>query len=127
MIDILTDVFITVSGLAALFFVVGYGLAAPWWRSDTGRHFFSFGLLIFAFCCLALATTFLGQDYYGRPVVRLIFWATLSFVLIWRNRVFVSAQLRRSIDSGSEDGNREESVLREKRRMGAGEGTSAGS
>ncbi len=112
MIETLTDVFIVGSGLAALFFVVGYGLAAPWWRSDTGRHFFTFGFVILLFCCLAMAGTFFGRDYIGRPGIRLVSWGVIFFILLWRNRVFVSAQLKRSLDSGSEDRNGSEPVQR---------------
>ena len=112
MIELLTEIAIAVGGFAALFFVVGYGFAAPWWRSDTGRHFFSFGCLILGIMSLVNATTFLGADWTGRPIVRLVIYTLVAIVLIWRNRIFVSAQLRRSLDSGSEDGNREESVQR---------------
>lgn len=124
MIELFTNIAIVVAGFAALFFVVGYGFAAPWWRSDTGRHFFSFGVLILAILALVNATTFLGTEWTGRPIVRLVLYVTIAFILIWRNRIFVSAQLRRSLDSGSEDGNGPQSLLGEKRYVGSGEGSS---
>lgn len=110
MIDALTHVAIGIATLAALFFVVGYGFAAPWWRSDTGRHFFTFGALILAILLLVSASTFFGTEWTGRPIVRLVTYSAVAAILIWRNRVFVSAQLKRSLDSGSEERNGPESV-----------------
>ncbi len=112
MIEILTHIAIAVATFAALFFVVGYGFAAPWWRSDTGRHFFIFGFMILVIMSLVSASTFLGTDWTGRPVVRLVCYSSIALILIWRNRVFVSAQLKRSLDSGSEDRNGPESVYK---------------
>ena len=110
MIEILTNAFIVACIAASGFFVIGYGFSAPWWRSDTGRHFFSFGLLLFLTFALIGVSAFFGTNWFGRPVVRMVAFGAFALVLLWRNHVFVSAQLKRSNDSGSEDRNGTESL-----------------
>lgn len=108
------DAAITVLTLSAWLlsavFVLGYGLAAPWYRSETGRQLFFSGVVFLEISSLGTATALYGADYYGRPIIRLLVWAQVVAFLLWRNRIFVTAQFRKDYPHGREERNRSEST-----------------
>jgi hypothetical protein len=106
MIDLLVSGVVVACWFAAVLFVVGYGLAAPWYRSETGRQLFFSGLLFLQITTLAAFTSLFGADwseFFARPYIRLAVWVQLLVFLIWRNRIFVSAQFRKDYPHGSSE------------------------
>lgn len=108
------DIAITVVTISCWFasaiFVLGYGLAAPWYRSEAGRQIFFSGVVFLQICSLAAATAVWGADYYGRPYIRLFVWVQVLAFLLWRNRIFVTAQFRKDYPHGEQERKRNESV-----------------
>jgi hypothetical protein len=97
---------------SAAIFVVGYGVAAPWYRSEAGRQLFFSGVVFFEICSLVAYTEIWGTDWYGRPYIRLFVWGQVLLFLLWRNRIFFTAQFRKDYPHGQQDRDGKESVQR---------------
>ncbi len=78
--------------VGALLFTIGYGVAAPWWRSSIGVNMLLFSLshtLIFG---LVSASLLFGVQWGARSGVRLaifaviavLFWQRLMVLLTWQ-------------------------------------------
>lgn len=108
--DTVLCVVVLASWVSAAIFVLGYGLAAPWYRSEAGRQLFFSGVVFFEICSLVTYTEVWGTDWYGRPYVRLFVWGQVLLFLLWRNRIFVTAQFRKDYPHGRESRNGNQSV-----------------
>ncbi len=96
--------------LLSAVFVLGYGLAAPWYRSEAGRQLFFSGVVFLEIASLSSAAAIWGTDFYGRPLIRVIVWTQVVVFLAWRNRVLLTAQFRRENPHGREERDRKESA-----------------
>ncbi len=101
--DVIVSGLIVACAAASLVFVLGYGVAAPWYRSEAGRQIFFSGLTFLGICTLGTATVVFGADWEGRTYVRLLVWSSVFVFLMWRNRLLFEAQLRKESHDGSEE------------------------
>lgn len=109
-IEVMVCVMIVGAWILSLTFVLGYGLAAPWYRSEAGRQIFFSGMVFLEICSLVAYTELWGTDFYGRPYIRLFVWAQVFVFLAWRNRIFVTAQFRKDYPHGEQERKRKESA-----------------
>ncbi|HEY3683479.1 MAG TPA: hypothetical protein VGL93_10590 [Streptosporangiaceae bacterium] len=93
--NVLISALIWASTVGAWVFVLGYGVLAPWWRSDVGRHLWTWGLMVALLLTMIVVTQLLGRDYAGREGVRVAAYSLLT-VMIWRHVALLARlQLRR--------------------------------
>ena len=64
--------------IPAIGFPIVYALTARWYGTQLGRSLMWMGVSIAAILSLALATSFLGPDFPGRQVVRLIVFSLVA-------------------------------------------------
>lgn len=71
--------------LACLFCIL-YTAWEPWWRSDVGRHLFTYSAVVAAVLLLSTIRIVTGTDidYLWYQVLRLLTFAGMPFVISWR-------------------------------------------
>lgn len=101
--SILLAILIWAATVGAWTFVIGYSVLARWWRTEAGRHMWSFSLMIALLLTLIVGTGLLGHDYPGRVWVRIGAYGLLA-VMIWhRVALLVRLQVRRRREVPSGD------------------------
>jgi hypothetical protein len=83
----------------AVFFTVGYGTLAPWWRSPIGRNMFLFSVSHVALFTLVVLALTLGLDWAGRPWVRLAVYLMIGLLFWQRAFILVTDQMLASRDA----------------------------
>ena len=76
------------AAVGAWVFVAGYSALAKWWRSEVGRHMWSFGAMVALLLTLIIVTRVLGRDYPGRDAVRIGCYGLLTF-MVWHQVVLL--------------------------------------
>lgn len=79
--------------LGATAFTLGYGVAAPWWRSPIGRNMFAFSAAHMALFALIVASVFWGLEWAGRPSVRAMIFGVIGSLFWWRGLILLTDQL----------------------------------
>lgn len=93
--DLLLAALVWASVGGAWTFVIGYSLLARWWRTEVGRHMWTWGAMVALLLTLIIVTHLLGRDYPGHDAVRIGCYGLLA-VMIWRQVVLlVRLQIRR--------------------------------
>lgn len=77
----IADIILLTSLPAVVYFTISYGIRAKWWKTLIGIMFFSLGAALTIFDSIVLLSLFLGPDYYGRPVIRVVGYVLLSLSL----------------------------------------------
>jgi len=81
------------AAIASWIFPVLYTVLAPWWRSPTGRHLFSFAMMIAVIFAVIMLPKVFG-DYTGRNMVRLSSYTAMT-VILWRHVwLLIATQLK---------------------------------
>lgn len=97
MIRFLGNLLLYTSALAAIGCALVYGLLAPWWRSEEGRHLFSFQVVVAAVLSLSVVRVLFDPD--GSVAwfawLRLVVFALVPIVLAWRLWLIIRAQVLR--------------------------------
>jgi len=78
----LGDVFLYGGFPAILVFTLFYGLRSRWWRYAEGRALLAKSASLVGITLTVILATWLGSDYTGRPIVRLVSYA-FFFVASW--------------------------------------------
>ena len=79
--DVGTNIYI-VGLVVGLTFTIIYGVSAPWWRTAIGRMFMAVSSGIVVAGVVVLLSIFLGVDYPGRPVVRIVGYAVFAVSML---------------------------------------------
>lgn len=99
------------SAIVSLVFIFAYHQRAYWWRTGDGRHVFTFMAVIAAVLTSASLRIIFGDpEWY--TWVRVIVFAGVPVVLVWRLSILLSAQSRRRIrsDERTREGEQDERV-----------------
>lgn len=90
---------VVLSALISVVFMTVYHLRAYWWRTGDGRHVFAFMGVIAAVLTTAAVRILLGDpEWY--TWLRVVVFAGVPVVLLWRLGILLSAQTRRRIRFG---------------------------
>jgi uncharacterized PurR-regulated membrane protein YhhQ (DUF165 family) len=81
--DVITLALVFVSWLPAALFLVVYTVAAPFWQTETGRHAWTFSLVLTILLTSSLTRRVFG-DYPGREWIVLAMFAAFTVVLWWQ-------------------------------------------
>lgn len=78
---------------ASLLFPISYGLTRPWYKTEPGRHLFSFSTVVaIAMTLIAIRPVF--GDFPGRVVISFVVLLALGIVCSWRFALFLRASRR---------------------------------
>lgn len=109
------DIALWVAFLGCLLFVVGYGITAPFYRHEEGRHLFSFTLFLAAvmgYVAYASANRVIDPP---NPGIRFAVFAGMAVFAVWRLWILVRRQVI--------DWKREKARVRKRRETGASRGS----
>lgn len=97
--DLIGSTLVVLSATIALTFMVVYHLKAHWWRTNDGRHVFTFMGVITTVLLLTTAQILVG-DAAWFEWLRVAAFAGVPVVLTWRLGILIQAQSRRTIRTG---------------------------
>lgn len=101
MVQLAGSVLILVGAVLSLACVGVYQVWARWWETSSGRHLFSF-MAVFAVVITLSAYRLITSGHFAVPaepgvwpVIRLLAFAAIDWVLAWRLVLIVGAQMRK--------------------------------